>query len=39
MIKDKFGGMEVLSSKKRNQVKKSLKTYNVRKFLQKKFCL
>lgn len=31
VIKDKFGGMEELSSKKRNQVKKSLKTYNVRK--------
>lgn len=29
VIKDKFGGMEELSSKMRNQVKKSLKTYDV----------
>lgn len=31
VIKDSFGGMEELSSKKRNQVRKSLKTYDVRK--------
>ncbi len=30
VIKDTFGGLEELSSKKRNQVKKSLKTYDVR---------
>ncbi len=30
VIKDTFGGMEELSSKKRNQVRKSLKTYDVR---------
>lgn len=29
VIKDSFGGMEELSSKMRNQVKKSLKTYDV----------
>lgn len=29
VIKDRFGGMEELSSKMRNQVKKSLKTYDV----------
>lgn len=31
VIKDTFGGMEELSSKMRNQVKKSLKTYDVEK--------
>lgn len=31
VIKDSFGGIEELSSKKRNQVRKSLKTYDVRK--------
>lgn len=29
VIKDSFGGMEELSSKMRNQVRKSLKTYDV----------
>ena len=31
VIKDSFAGMEELSSKMRNQVKKSLKTYDIRK--------
>lgn len=30
IIKDKFGGFEELSSKMRNQVRKSLKTYSIR---------
>lgn len=30
VIKDSFGGLEELSSKKRNQIRKSLKTYDVR---------
>lgn len=30
VIKDSFGGMDELSSKMRNQVRKSLKTYNVK---------
>ena len=30
VIKDRFGGFEELSSKVRNQVRKSLKTYDIR---------
>lgn len=38
VIKDSFGGMEELSSKMRNQVRKSLKTYDVRRISREEFC-
>lgn len=38
VIKDSFGGMEELSSKMRNQVRKSLKTYDVRRISREDFC-
>lgn len=37
VIKDSFGGMEELSSKMRNQVKKSLKTYDVERISPEEF--
>lgn len=37
VIKDSFGGMEELSSKMRNQVKKSLKTYDVERITGEEF--
>lgn len=37
VIKDKFGGMEELSSKMRNQVKKSLRTYDIEIISKKEF--
>lgn len=37
VIKDHFGGMEELSSKVRNQVKKSLKTYDIEKITPEEF--
>lgn len=38
VIKDSFSGMEELSSKMRNQVRKSLKTYDVRRISREEFC-
>lgn len=37
VIKDSFGGMDELSSKMRNQVKKSLKVYDVKRISPKEF--
>lgn len=39
VIKDSFGGMEELSSKMRNQVRKSLKTYDVRRISREEFAV